>query len=114
MSVIPKDRRDISPLMIACQSDDIILIKNIIDQGANLEFRDNECMTALMYASIYGKKRYLEVLIEGGASIQAKVVYSIHIILISFMKTVFSCMTVGQLRRLSSIVFLYGRASRLR
>jgi hypothetical protein len=47
-------------------------IKNLIDEGADLEVKDTHGMTALLCAACHGRTDVVQILIEAGADVEAR------------------------------------------
>ena len=59
-------------LLIACKFGDLEKVKQLLENGADVNAGDKDDRTALMFAAGNGHKEVVELLIENGADVNAK------------------------------------------
>ena len=64
-------------LIEACKNQDIEEIKNLISQGADVNEKDKNNKTLLIFASYNGNKEIIDFLISNGANVNDKDSYAI-------------------------------------
>ena len=58
--------------MLASSKCDEVLVGRLLDNGANIEARDNGGNTPLFHAAVYGRTTVLKLLLQRGANIEAR------------------------------------------
>ena len=59
-------------LISAARAGDLALVEALLDQGTDIEVRDDIGRTALMYASTMGRAAVVETLLDRGAALEAR------------------------------------------
>ena len=60
------------PIQRAAEKDNLPRVKKLIEEGANVNARNFDWWTALMYASEYGYTDIAKLLLEAGADVNAR------------------------------------------
>ncbi len=63
---------EMTPLIIASANGNIEIIQLFLDNGADIEAKNDDGLTALIVASNLGKKKAVQLLLDNGADIEAK------------------------------------------
>ncbi len=67
-----RDHKGKTPLIIACEMDQIQIAKLLTEKGANVRARDREGLTPLHYAALCNNKELMELLLSRGAEINSR------------------------------------------
>jgi len=59
-------------LLNACKDGDLEKVKQLLEEGADVNVKDEKGRTALMFASWYGHKKVVKQLLEKGADVNAR------------------------------------------
>jgi len=59
-------------LMLAAQAGDAATVRQLLDKGANIDFRDDDGNTVLINAAQMGHTEVVKLLLDKGANIDAK------------------------------------------
>ena len=65
----PEDEKDAQKLFDACQRDDTESVRELLDEGANIEAKTSWGATPLLVACFYGSCNCIELLLEKGADL---------------------------------------------
>lgn len=64
-------------LIYACHSTNVDLIKKLLEKGSNVDIKDKKGWTAFMYASAYGLKDIVKLLIDNERIFSKKILMEI-------------------------------------
>lgn len=67
-----KDKKDLTPLMVAAAMGNLDAAKLLLDRGAPLEEKDDKKFTALLLAASEGQTDVVKLLLEKGAQVDAR------------------------------------------
>jgi len=70
-----KNERNKSPLMIAVEKGDINTVNSLFAEEVNLEARDSDDRTALIYAIQKDNEKIAKMLLDEGANINARILW---------------------------------------
>jgi uncharacterized protein len=71
LSLLPKEKLN-RLLLNAAREGSIDKVKWLLAAGADVEVKDNDGWTALIYASMYGYKEVVQMLLDAGADVEVK------------------------------------------